>query len=300
MKILVLIFLLTGCFLLFFNFSDLKKLKYNKKVKRPTAKEFVKILNGENKEGYIEKNIKETRNILKKTGSESKMKSIIRQSVFLAIAGVLIGLFLKNIFLAVVLGAGFYFLPQWITRLSLYNFRKIQDEELEVALSLITTSYIRNNDIVKSIEENMKSFEYPVLEHFESFINNIKYINSDILGEIYKLKNSMDNKIFKTWCDMLILCREDHTLKATLLPTVRKFTDVKSQSKENDTLMMLPLQSAVQMVIITLVIIPLLYMLSPLWIYSMTGKIAISITALTVLKSIDKAISLSKPIEFDV
>ncbi|MEA4934343.1 MAG: ArdC family protein [Lawsonibacter sp.] len=108
----------------------------------------------------------------------------------------------------------------------------------------------------------------------------------------------------RQWCDSLILCQEDHTLRDTLPPIVNKFSDQKAQQQENETKMMLPLQRALMMIGLTLVFIPLLRLASADWygnlVNTFWGQLSLVATAIVVLMTLNKAIRLSKPIEYDV
>lgn len=274
--------------------------KHLPKKKRQTAKEYVAKLNGIAKTSFLKKNIKNVRDVLGKTQRQSRYNSIMKRAALFAVVGIVIGITLNNIFLSVTLGCGLYFLPLWTTQFSLYAYKTAVNEELEVALSLITTSYLRGNDILKAIEENVENVNYPVKQAFEGFINSLKYISVNINDEIDKLKCEIDSKLFHEWCDILILCQSDHTLKYTLVPIVGKFSDLKAQQAENETNMMLPFRTTIQMVCLVLVMIPLLYMFDSTWFYSGIGKIAIALTAVVIFWCIDAAIKLSKPIEYDV
>ena len=46
----------------------------------------------------------------------------------------------------------------------------------------------------------------------------------------------VDNEIFWEWCDTLIQCQDDRTLKDTLLPIVAKLTDVRIVNSELKTI----------------------------------------------------------------
>ena len=134
----------------------------------------------------------------------------------------------------------------------------------------------------------------------EAFIFNVKFINANIPNEIDNLKEQFENKIFKTWCDNLVLCQDDHTLIITLVPIVNKFSDMKTQQIENETNMMLPFRNMIKMTALVIIIIPLLYFLSDIWFYSFPGQVILAITSIVIFVSIDAAIKLSKPIEYDI
>lgn len=203
-----------------------------------------------------------------------------------------------------MLAVGFYYLPLWQSQFSLYRYNKFLNEELETALSLITTSYTRSNDILAAVQENLSHINEPVKAVFATFCNNIRFVDPNVAAQIERMKGALENKLFWQWCDSLILCQADHTLRAALLPIVNKFADQKQQQLENETKMMLPLRQAVTMIGLTLSIIPVFYVANADWynnlVSTLFGQVSLVATAICVLATTNKAIRLSKPIEYDV
>ncbi|MEA4894084.1 MAG: hypothetical protein VB064_02350 [Oscillospiraceae bacterium] len=273
--------------------------------KKPeSAKEYVLKLNGRRRENFLIRSRNEAKDVFQKTGQNKGYAKVLRRSVAAAVLGVLIGILFSNVFLSFVLGAGLYFIPLWMTRFSLYRYNRFLNDEFEVALSLITTSYVRNSDILGAVEENLGHINSPVKELFASFVNNVKYVDPNVPAQIERMKGAADNKLFRKWCDSLILCQDDHTLRATLIPIVNSFSDLKAQQMENETNMMKPLRQALFMTALTVSVIPMFLLLNKEWyanlVGTIPGKIVLVITGVAVLTTINKAIRLSKPIEYDV
>ncbi|MEG2020249.1 MAG: hypothetical protein RR087_00675 [Oscillospiraceae bacterium] len=273
--------------------------------RKETLKTFVNKLNGINKEKYLKKIQSEAILTLTKTGQAQQYKKTLRFSVLIGSLGFALSLvLLKNIFLAPILGIGLYFIPLWCVRFRQYSFTRYINEELELALSMTTTSYIRSNDIISAIEENVSNFGGAVKTEFQSFLKRVKTVNPSVKEELETLKASLDCPLFQSWCDLVILCQDDYTLKGALPPIIRKFSDLKRQQLENETNMMLPMKEAVTMIAIVLFCIPLLYFLNSEWFYflmhSVFGQISVAISFLCILTTINKAIRLSGPIEFSL
>lgn len=317
MQIITFLLFLVG-FLLCFNFkANIKPQLLIKNIfikaattlkktdRKQTLKAFVDKLNGNNKEGYLEKVQNEAILTFTKTGQAQQYKKTLRFSVLIGSLGFTLSLILfKNIFLAPILGVGLYFIPLWCVRFRQYSFTRYINEELELALSMTTTGYIRSNDIISAVEENVANFGGAVKAEFKSFLKRVKTINPSVKEELETLKASLDCPLFKSWCDLVILCQDDYTLKGALPPIIRKFSDLKRQQLENETNMMLPMQEAITMIAIVLFCIPLLYLLNAEWFYflihSVFGQLSIAIAFLCILATINKAIRLSGPIEFSL
>lgn len=67
-------------------------------------------------------------------------------------------------------------------------YEKNTKEELETALSIITTSYVRSDDIVAAVRENIKYIKPPPRDVFKSFEGEATAISSNIKRSLYKLK----------------------------------------------------------------------------------------------------------------
>lgn len=274
------------------------------KAKKERAKDYVRRINGKATESIAVRSRRQAREVFDRIGQRERYRKTLQVSLITALIGAVIGLALKSPLLSIVLAGGFYFIPLWWTQFALYRYDQYLNDELETALSLITTSYSRNNDILMSTEENLGNIHEPVKGVFTSFVNTLRYVDANAPAQIERMKNSLDNPIFQQWCDTLILCQADHTLRDALLPIVGKFADQKAQQQENATKMMLPLQRAMGMIGLTLSIISVLYISFPEaytnLVSTFFGQISLVITAVAILVTINAGIKLSKPIQYNV
>lgn len=273
-------------------------------AKPKTVKQIINIVDGKNKKTYLRRNQDEARIALEKSGNSAKYAKTILFSRILAAIGFAFSILIGNLLIAPVLSAGLYFVPLWATKLYVYRYDRFVREELQTTLSLITSSYIRHNDLQKAVEENLEYTKGVVHTAFKQFVWNLEYVSSDILEQIEVLSAKIDNKIFHKWCETIALCQSDHTLKATLTPIVSKFSDIKGQQSENDTNMMLPIKNTAIMVAFALSPYGVTYIINLSWfdgiINSIPGQICSALTILCIFFTINKAISLCEPIMFDV
>jgi hypothetical protein len=278
--------------------------KFKPAQRNESAKEYVRRIDGKQKESMFTRSRREAEQVYSQTGQIQAYKKTIVFAWVVAGCGAIIGLAMRNIFLAIVLAVGGYFLPLWWSKFALYRHDKFVNEELEIALGLTTTSLARNNDTLAAVEENLVNINPPVKDTLLVFSNNLRFVNANAPALIEEMKGEFDSKIFHQWCDALILCQEDDTLRATLPPIVNKFSDQKAQQMANETKMMLPVRRAVSMICITLSIIPIYWMCNADWYNSLTGtlfgQVSLVLTAIVTLMTINKAIRISKPIEYDV
>ena len=262
------------------------------------------MVNGGKKENAVSRNINLARQSLEKSGQQDNLTRVLRISIGTAALGAVIGLVLHNLLLSVVLGVGLYFLPMWLTQFSVFSYEKFINQELEVALNMITMSYMRENDIVAAIRLNLDTIKNPVRQAFVDIVNKIDKTGIEPAIALEQSKAVLNNNLYSEWCSALTLCIDNHTLKDTLRPIVDKFAELKAQQLENETLMMVPFREAVTMILIVLMVIPLLYFINGEWfhflLYSFPGQVSMGVTAVVIFLTINKAIKLSQPIRYHI
>ena len=193
------------------------------KIKKQTRKK---------KEKGIRKIIDESKSILLIMGKGEKINLVWLISIILFIAGTVLSISLGNFFLVPVLSIGLGLMPFWYVIYNSNSYRKQINEELETALSTITTSYIRSEDIILAVEENLEYLDPPISEVFIFFLSQTKLITSNTKLAIKNLKPKIQNEVFEEWCDALIACQDNKNLKTTLVPIVGKLSDTRIVSAE--------------------------------------------------------------------
>ena len=194
------------------------------------------------------------------------------------------------------------FVPFWYVKTTATNYKKAISSELETALSIITTAYLRNEDIITSIEENVHYLNAPVKSVFENFISRIKLSNPDLTAAILDMKQHIDNEVFHEWCDSLILCQNDRSLKSTLTPIVNKLSDMRVVNADLEYMVTGPRKEFITMALLVIGNIPLLYMLNKAWYNSLMntipGQIILAVSAVGIFVATAIVIKITKPIEF--
>lgn len=270
-------------------------------MNRPKSiREQIAEVNGK-KKNFIAREIDEVCEILRMTGRENKIPVIFIACGISAAVGAVIASLLSNPFMIPVLGGGCLFIPIWYVRLTALHYKKDIAEELETALSIVTTAYLRNEDIVTAVEENIPYLNSPIKEVFNEFLIGVKLIDADIVKGIGNLKQKINNDIFHEWCDALIACQYDRNLKSTLTPIVTKLSDVRIVNSELELMLAEPRKEFVIMSMLLVSNIPLLYFLNKEWfnilMFSIPGKIVLAIDVAAIFISGSFVIRLTKPIE---
>jgi D-methionine transport system permease protein len=142
------------------------------------------------KPGFFRREIMETQTILQATGKEQKFPALCAASLLLFAIGAGIAIVMNNFLLVPVLAAGMMFLPFWYIKLTAGHYKKDIAAELETALSIITTAYLRSENLQTAVEENINYLNPPVHGVFRSFLLRIKHIDPNMDTALAELKTA--------------------------------------------------------------------------------------------------------------
>ena len=269
---------------------------------KSTLQDDMDTILGKPAKGFLNRETMEIDQLLKATGREGRFLLLKRLSLFLFALGAVLALLLDNPFLLPVLGAGFAFIPIWYLRSTATVYQKHLNEELETAISVITTSYLRSEDLLMAVRENLPYLNPPVKAHFEAFLLESEMLNANMISNLNSLKMRLPNRIFHEWCNTLIQCQSDRSMKHTLTFTVQKFSDVRIVQSELEAIISEPRKEAITMMFLVFGNIPLLYVLNEAWfhtlMFTVPGKITLAVCAALILYSFTRIMQLSKPVEY--
>ena len=254
------------------------------------------------KKSYLRREIAEVQSILKLSGRSARFPMLCAAALLCFTVGASVAVMLGNFFLVPVMAVGCLFLPFWWVKLTASHFKKDIAAELETALSIITTAYLRNEDILTAVEENVAYLNQPVLNVFRGFVSRIKLVNPDVTAALHDLKGQIDNAVFREWCDALIACQTDRSLKTTLTPIVTKLSDMRVVNGELENMVFEPRKEFIIMQFLVVGNIPLLYFLNKDWYHTLMhtamGQIILAICAAVIFVSTAFVIKLTQPIEY--
>lgn len=278
--------------------NDIMKLVSPKQTLRDKAL----IAKGKKKSRRLTKEILHIRDALDATSKGKQFTIACSASIVFLVLGCVLAMLIDNYFLIPVFAAAFAMLPFFFARSTISAYDKHIKEELETALSIITTSYIRSDDIVGAVNENIAYLKPPIREIFQSFIGDATMISSDLKEALRTLREKIDNDIFREWCDTLIACQDDRTLKDTLLPIVAKLTDVRIVNNDLKTMLGEVRREYWTMVFLVIGNIPLLYLLNKDWFHSLIdtipGKIVLAVCGIVIIITALLMLKYTKPVEY--
>jgi tight adherence protein B len=267
-----------------------------------TLRDKVLIAKGKKKSKKLTAEILHIKEALDATGKGKQFALACAASILLLVAGCIVAVIIDNYFLIPVLAVAFASLPFFYVKSTIGAYDRHVKEEMETALSIITTSYVRSDDILGAVQENITYLKPPIRGIFQSFVGDAMMISSDLKTALRNLKEKIDDSIYEEWCDTLIACQDDRTLKDTLLPIVGKLTDVRIVNNELKTMLSEVKKEYWMMVFLVVGNIPLLYMLNESWyealMFSVPGKIVLAICGVVILITALFMMKYTQPIEY--
>ena len=239
---------------------------------------------------------------LEAAGKGNLFTLVIAASALLLLIGSVIAVSLGNVFLIPVFACAFALLPFIMARRTVRYYEKHIGQELETALSVITNSYIRSDDIVLAVKENLEYLKPPLKEIFAAFVAENTMITADIRQALRGLKEKINHAVFREWCDTAIACQDDRTLKDTLMPVVAKLTDIRLVNSEVLGIMTAARTEYCMMAAMVAANLPILYVLNREWYQALTGtvagKLVLGLCGMTILVTALMMLRFTKPIEY--
>lgn len=267
-----------------------------------SIREEIKVASGRKKRGVLRKELEEAQAVLQMTGRGNRFSVMCAEALALFCIGGAIAILLGNFLLAPVMAMGFLLLPIWYVKLTANHYKRDVSEELETALSVITTAYLRTEDIMTAAEENLTYLNPPVSRVFQDFLTQIKLVNPDVVDAIKRMRGRIDNEVFREWCDAVCDCQNDRSLKTTLPSIVAKLSDMRIVNAELEYMIAEPRKEFLIMVVFVVGNIPLMYFLNKDWydvlMHTLLGQFILAVTAAAIFVSTGFVIKLTRPIEY--
>ena len=269
---------------------------------KQTLRDKVLTRKGKKKSRKITVELRRIKDALEQTGKGNQFAVACATSLLLMIVGCVIAMMIDNPFLVPVFAIAFAMIPFIYAKRTVAYYDNHVKEELETALSIITTSYVRTDDIVSAVKENIQYLKPPVKDIFAGFVAENMMISSDVKQSIRHLKEKVNNSIFAEWCETLVACQDDRTLKDTLMPIVTKLTDVRIVNNEIKGMLSSARIEYYMMTGMVVGNIPLLYFLNKDWfnalMFTTLGKLVLAICGLVIIVTAVLMLRFTKQIEY--
>jgi hypothetical protein len=281
------------CFKLYSLFRDRRK-----KNKRRN----LKFVIGEKKQGFISNYTSNIISVLRYTGKENVIPTIAVASVLLFGTGIFISLYMNNMTLLPVLSIGLAILPIIYVNSIRASFINELHDNLETALQLISNSYITNENIILSVESNLNHIKAPLTKIFTDFVVEVNHINTNIPTAVLNMKSKLNNRFFHEWCDTLIQCNDNKTLKYVPLSIINKLHDMRTVQVRLDTKIAPTKRDVNGLLLVTLLSVPTIYILNNAWyeslVNSLIGKLVVTIVVIICIGGYIYSSFVLKPEEY--
>lgn len=270
--------------------------------KKPSLYDRVLTARGKKKTKRLTAELTRIRDALEVTGKGGQFSLACAASLVLIIVGCVVAVAVGNPFLIPVLAVALAMIPFVFVKKTIAIYDKQCKEELETALSIITTSYVRSDSIVDSVRENLPYLRPPVREIFGCFVAECGFVSADTKKAIRNLKDKITDTVFREWCDVLLSCQDDRTLKDTLMPVVAKLTDVRIVNNDLKTMLGEVRREYYMIAGMLVANIPILYVINKDWyaalMYTTLGKIVLAVCGIAIIITAVLMSKMTKPIEY--
>lgn len=239
---------------------------------------------------------------LKLKHAEALWPSVFVAACFMALVGGIIGFISKNYFLIPPLAVIGFEIPFVILKIVGIQTELYLIAELETSLSQITTSYLRNDDFIKAVEENIAYFNSPVKEAFAEFLNRVKNVDADVIKALNELYNYFDVTPFQEWVNTVKSCQRNRKLKNSLPLIVDRLSQTREINNKFRGEVFYPIKEFVVVAAISLVAVPVFAVVKP----KMYQDIAVGfipfffngIQYAAIAFSLPSVVNITKPLEF--
>lgn len=254
------------------------------------------------KKSWLEKHKENVLFAIQAGGSKLTWEKYIRLVAAFAIAGALFGALFENLLLSIAMTACFPCIPIQYLRLKGTSYKRYLHMQVENVLGIITNTYMQSEDILSAIVSNLSNQSNPLKEILSDFEMEI-YVGNNTVTAIRHMRSKVDNRYFHEWCDRLIQCQSDRSLKVLLPPITEMLSDMRQIQAELDTAMMAVWRDHITISLVVGGSIPLMRMINADWYQYLTtttlGKIIVCLTFVTIFVSTLYVMRVNKPVNME-
>lgn len=169
---------------------------------------------------------------------------------------------------------------------------------LETSMSLVTSTYHMNPDIIEAIEKSVGQMEYQ--EPFLAFLHDVKVLGISTKKALENMCFREPNSSFRAWIDILIMCQDNRNLKAGLPAVVEQMNELHKAQMEADTAMVTIWKDYIALVVM-ICCIPILLRIIFIELYkslvtTLIGQFIMILMIVALLYSVRQAVKINTPI----
>ena len=300
-RILCALLMIAGLFLLLgIRPSDMAHPLMKPLQRQRERKSKVRRITGKSK-GKLAATVDDAKAMLTAANMDEKFNAYKWAAVVLATIGLLIGFALDNILAGLVLAAGLGGSPLIVIRIRTGDYIRSLNEKLESAMSTVTNSYVSGGDLIGAVENNLHLLSVPLDGVFRQFYTETQLIDADVVKALHRMRERIDNRYWRDWCDVLIQCQRDRQLRFALPGIVSRLGEMRRAQMEADTAIRKQFGDYIVTVMLVLGAIPLMGAMMPDWYEMLTatpaGKITLAVVLAAVLATAIWVARLYRPVE---
>ncbi len=260
----------------------------------------IRRISGKSK-GKLAVTIDDAKDMLTAAGMNEKIGAYKWAAVVLAAIGFLIGMALDNVLAGLVLAAGLGCSPLIVIRIRTGDYIRSLNEKLESAMGTVTNSYVSGGDLIGAVESNLHLLPSPLDGVFRQFYTETQLIDADVVKALLRMRERIDNRYWRDWCDVLIQCQRDRQLRFALPGIVSRLGEMRRAQMEADTAIRKQLGDYIVTVMLVLGAVPIMGAMMPDWYTMLTttpaGKITLAVVLAAVLATAIWVARLYRPVE---
>lgn len=268
--------------------------------RKPTLKQILRRTQGE--KPWLLREYEALLALLRELNRENELRALITKGVILSIAGLLSGyLLLNNPIASPFVAAIGFLIPIWKVKIYAIKYEKHISLQLESALSLITSSYIRSHNLLAATTENLPYLDPLIRNVFESFIAETG-VNVNMVTCIQNMSRRISHPIFLEWCTSLVKVYNNSALTEDLIAIVSRLSSVRIIQSNLETESREILSQYLLMLLLLVFTLPLIYLVNYSWfLYFFThplGRVAVAFSLGALIYGVNSIIRCSTPIQF--
>ena len=262
----------------------------------------IKAAQGKKRDPYAANFLIRTREELRIIGKPGMFMIVCSTSVVLLFVGGTVAVLIDNLFLIPSFAIAFAAIPFIIARNTIRQYHNHTDVELETALSIISNTYLRNENIQIAVSENLTYLKHPVSGMFRAFLGDASIVNTKFA--LRKLREKSQNEVFHEWCDAVIQCQDDKTMKDILLPIVDKLAEIRQVNNELTTIVQNARAEYYAMAGLLIGILPILFFMQKdlfdVLIYTTGGKAILGVNGMAIIITAFLLTRFTRPIKYRI
>jgi len=240
--------------------------------------------------------------LLRESGREGDLQFLIVKSILLAVAGIIAGnLILKNTMALPFTAALGFLVPVWNAKVYSIKYDKHISLQLESALALITSSYMRSSNIVAAVTENLSYLDPLIRDVFEGFLAESN-VNANMETCILNMSRKINHPIFMEWCSSLVKAYNNSVHKEDLVAIVSRLSAIRIIQDNIETETHEILTQYILMLFLLVFTLPLIYLVNYDWFsYFFShplGKFAVAFGIFALIYGLSSIIRCSVPVRF--